>query len=101
MCSCISASGTVNQRQIGSRMRRGSVAGSCSESRENLAARQRTHAPRRVSARGRGVWTPAEASVECSVMSGATATSADDASHAEQREGAGGGDGVGKAVKGH
>jgi hypothetical protein len=48
-----------------------------------IGARQRTHAPRRVSARGRGVWTLAEASVECRVISGATATGADDASHAE------------------
>ena len=93
MCSCISASGTVNQRQIGSRMRRGSVAGSCSESRENLAARQRTHAPRRGCAWGRGVWTLAEASVECSVMSGATAAATGETSNAEERECAGGGDG--------
>ena len=57
-----------------------------------IGARQRTHAPGRVSARGRGVWTLAEASVECSVMSGATAASADETSYAEKRECAGGGD---------
>ena len=57
-----------------------------------VGARQRTHAPRRGCAWGRGVWTLAEASVECRVISGATAASADDASNAEQREGAGGGD---------
>ena len=49
---------------------------------------QRTHAPRRVSAWGRGVRTLAEASVECGVMSGATATSADEACCAEQRDSA-------------
>ena len=38
------------------------------------------------------MWTLAEASVECRVISGATAASADDASNAEKREGAGGGD---------
>ena len=53
---------------------------------------QRTHAPRRGSAWGRGVWTLAEASVECRVMSGATAASADETSYAEKRECAGGGD---------
>ena len=57
------------------------------------AGTQRKHAPRRVSARGRGVWTLAEASVECRVMSGATAADADDTSDTEEREGAGGGDG--------
>ena len=41
----------------------------------------------------RGVWTLAEASVECRVMSGATATAADETSYAEQRDGARGGDG--------
>ena len=55
-------------------------------------ARQRTHAPRRVSARGRGVWTLAEASVECRVMSGATAA-ASKARDTEEREGAWSGDG--------
>ena len=39
------------------------------------------------------MWTLAEASVECRVMSGATAAGADDASYAEKRKGAGGGDG--------
>ena len=53
-------------------------------------ARQRTYAPKRVSAWGRGVWTLAEASVECRVMSGATAASARKTSNAEQRECAGG-----------
>ena len=57
-----------------------------------VGARQRTHAPRRVSARGRGVWTLAGASVECRVVSGATAASADQTGCAEQRDGAGGGD---------
>ena len=61
-------------------------------------ARQRTHAPRRVSARGRGVWTLAEASVECRVMSGATATGADETCCAEQRDGAWGGDGGGEVA---
>jgi hypothetical protein len=74
-------------------MRRGSVAWSCGESWENLAARQRTHAPRRGCAWGRGVWTLAEASVECSVMSGATAAATDETCCAEERERAGGGDG--------
>ncbi len=46
-----------------------------------------------MSARGRGVWTLAEASVECRVMSGATATTARKTSDAEEREGAWGGDG--------
>ena len=32
------------------------------------------------------MWTLAEASVECRVMSGATATDADDAGHAEERK---------------
>ena len=59
-----------------------------------VGARQRTHAPRRVSARGRGVWTLAEASVECRVMSGATATGADEAGRAEERKRAGGRDGT-------
>ena len=45
-----------------------------------------------MSASGRGVWTLAEASVECRVMSGATAASADETSYAEKRECAGGGD---------
>ena len=39
------------------------------------------------------MWTLAEASVECRVMSGATATAARKTSNAEQRECAGGGDG--------
>ena len=43
-----------------------------------------------MSAWGRGVWTPAEANVECSEMSGATAAGADEAGRAEEREGAGG-----------
>ena len=47
------------------------------------------------------MWTLAEASVECRVMSGATAAGADETSYAEQRESAWGGDSVGKAVKGH
>jgi hypothetical protein len=41
-------------------------------------ARQRTYAPKRVSAWGRGVWTLAEASVECRVMSGATIAGGDE-----------------------
>ena len=57
-------------------------------------AAQSTHAPRRGSARGRGVWTLAEASVECRVISVATAAAADDASHAEERESAGGGNNI-------
>ena len=57
-----------------------------------VGARQRTHAPRRVSARGRGVWTLAEASVECSVMSGATATATGETSNAKERKCAGCGD---------
>ena len=57
-----------------------------------VGARQRTHAPRRVSARGRGVWTLAEASGECRVMSGATAAGADQTSYAEKRDSAGRGD---------
>ena len=59
-----------------------------------VGARQSTHAPRRVSARGRGVWTLAEASVECRVMSVATAASADEASYAEKRKRARRGDAV-------
>ena len=47
------------------------------------------------------MWTLAEASVECRVISVATAAAADETGDAEQRESAGGGDGVGKAVKGH
>ena len=47
-----------------------------------------------MSAWGRGVWTPAEAGVECSVMPGATAPGSDEAGCAEEREGAGGGDGA-------
>ena len=47
-----------------------------------------THAPRRVSAWGRGVWTLAGASVECRVMSGLAATGADEACRAEQRDSA-------------
>ena len=43
---------------------------------------QRTHAPRRGCAWGRGVWTLAEASVDCRVMSVATAAGAE-ASEAE------------------
>ena len=39
------------------------------------------------------MWTLAEANVECRVMSGATAASADETCCAEEREGAGGGDG--------
>ena len=62
-------------------------------------ARQRTHAPRRVSARGRGVWTLAEASVECRVMSDTTPTSADETGCAEERDSTGGWNGVGEAVK--
>ena len=57
-------------------------------------ARQCTHAPRRVSARGRGVWTLAEANVECRVMSGATAAGADETCCAEQGERARSGDRV-------
>ena len=53
---------------------------------------QRTHAPRRVRAWGRGVWTLAGASVECRVMSGATAAGTDEAGYAEQRDGARGWD---------
>jgi hypothetical protein len=49
---------------------------------------QRTHAPRRGSAWGRGVWTLVGASVECRVMSGATAAGADEACCAEQRDSA-------------
>ena len=49
---------------------------------------QRTHAPRRVSANGRGVWTLTEASVEYRVMSVATAAGADETSDAEKRESA-------------
>lgn len=63
--------------------------------------RQRTHAPRRGSAWGRGVWTLAEASVEYRVMSVATAAGADEACCTQKRKRAGGGDGVGKAVEGH
>ena len=40
--------------------------------------------PRRGSAWGRGVWTLAEASVECGVMSGLAATGADEACRAER-----------------
>ena len=53
-----------------------------------FGARQRTHAPRRVSANGRGVWTLTEASVEYRVMSVATAAGADETSDAEKRESA-------------
>jgi hypothetical protein len=49
--------------------------------------------PSRPRATRRGVWTPAEAGVECSVMSGATATGADKTGRADERECAGGGDG--------
>ena len=52
---------------------------------------KRTHAPSRVSAWGREVWMLAEASVECSVVSGATAAGADEAGCTQEREGAGGG----------
>ena len=38
------------------------------------------------------MWTLAEANVECRVMSGATATSADETGCAEQRDSARGGD---------
>jgi hypothetical protein len=48
----------------------------------------KSHAPRRVSARARGVWTLAGASVECGVMSGLPATGADEACCAEQRDSA-------------
>ena len=40
------------------------------------------------------MWTLAEASVECRVMSGATATSADETSYAEKCEGAWGRDSI-------
>ena len=40
------------------------------------------------------MWTLAEASVECRVMSGATATAADETGYAEERDGAGCGDQV-------
>ena len=39
------------------------------------------------------MWTLAGASVECSVMSGATAAATGETSNAEERECAGGGDG--------
>ena len=61
-------------------------------------ARQRTHAPRRGCAWGRGVWTPAEASVECRVMSVATAAGADETCCAEQSDGAWGWDAVGYQI---
>jgi hypothetical protein len=44
--------------------------------------------PRRGSAWGRGVWTLAEASVECGVMSGLAAMGADEACCAERRDSA-------------
>ena len=44
------------------------------------------------------MWTLAEASVECRVMSGATAASGDETGCAEKRESAGGGDRVSEAV---
>jgi hypothetical protein len=69
MCSCISASGTVNQRQIGARMRRGSVAWSCGESWER-PRRAPTHT--RPQARVRmGAWSAgtgrSQREVQCDV----------------------------------
>ena len=61
-------------------------------------ARLCTNAPRRGCAWGRGVWTLAEANVECRVISGATATAADETCCAEQRDGARGGDGGGEVA---
>ncbi len=53
----------------------------------SLRLLERTNAhtpPRRVSARGRGVWTLAKASVECRVMSGASTAGADEACKSDQ-----------------
>ena len=82
-------------------MREGYAERSAVRASGRLGRQKRTHAPSRVSAWGREVWTLAEASVECSVMSGATTAGADDTSDAEERESAGGGDGTdgGEAVE--